>query len=202
VRVQLNDTAWAFPPGHRIRVAVSTGYWPMVWPSPEPVELTVVAGAGALELPVRAPRAEDERLPAFPPPEAAPGPEVRDLHPGGSTREIAHDPETGGITITATVDLDDDGAPALSLLDPIRLVCGYGIREELRLRPPDPLSTQVRIVHTSVARRGAWEVTVRSESRVSATRDALRVEAELLAWEGGVEVFAKHWDETVARRGF
>ena len=56
VRVQLNDIAHVFPAGHRIRVAVSTSYWPIAWPSPEPVTLTLYAGASTLELPVRPPR--------------------------------------------------------------------------------------------------------------------------------------------------
>lgn len=33
VKVVLNTTAYAFPAGHRIRIAVSTSFWPMVWPS-------------------------------------------------------------------------------------------------------------------------------------------------------------------------
>ena len=202
VHVQLNDVAHAFPAGHRIRVAISPAYWPLVWPSPEPVELTVLAGASALVLPVRPPRAEDAGLPAFPLPEAAPGPEVRDLHPGGVTREIARDPETGVITITHTSDLDDSGAPALSVVDPIRLVTGYGVRERMRLDPRDPLSAEVEIEHHSVARRGEWEVTVQSRSRVTATEGALRVEAEIRASEGTTEVFAKRWDEVASRRGF
>ena len=45
VRVQLNDIAHVFPAGHRIRVAVSTSYWPIAWPSPAPVTLTLYAGA-------------------------------------------------------------------------------------------------------------------------------------------------------------
>ena len=34
VRIQLNDAGAVFPAGHRIRVALSTTYWPMIWPSP------------------------------------------------------------------------------------------------------------------------------------------------------------------------
>ena len=51
VRVRLNAIAHAFPPGHRLRVAVSPTYWPWAWPSPESVTLTV--HDGRLELPVR-----------------------------------------------------------------------------------------------------------------------------------------------------
>ena len=45
VRVRLNDVAHAFGAGHRIRVAVSSSYWPIVWPSPEPFTLSLFAGA-------------------------------------------------------------------------------------------------------------------------------------------------------------
>ncbi len=56
VSVQLNDVAHAFAAGNRLRVALSTSYWPLVWPSPEPVTLSVFTGKSALMLPSRAPR--------------------------------------------------------------------------------------------------------------------------------------------------
>ncbi|MEE9157577.1 MAG: CocE/NonD family hydrolase, partial [Gammaproteobacteria bacterium] len=36
VRVQLNDIAHTFASGSRIRIALSTAFWPIVWPSPRP----------------------------------------------------------------------------------------------------------------------------------------------------------------------
>ena len=52
----LKAIGYALPAGHRLRLAVSTSYWPWIWPSPEPVELTVTCDDGSpLELPVRAP---------------------------------------------------------------------------------------------------------------------------------------------------
>jgi uncharacterized protein len=69
VRIQLNDAGSAFPAGHRIRVALSTAYWPMIWPSPEPATVTVFGGM--VDLPVRSPRPEDSLLPELPPPETA-----------------------------------------------------------------------------------------------------------------------------------
>ena len=54
VRVPMQSTAYAVPAGHALRLAVSPTYWPWIWPSPEPVTLTVVSGgASRLELPVR-----------------------------------------------------------------------------------------------------------------------------------------------------
>ena len=52
-RVPLNGVAQAFPPGHRIRLSLSTSYWPLAWPPPEPVLLTVYEERSTLTLPVR-----------------------------------------------------------------------------------------------------------------------------------------------------
>lgn len=32
--VRMNEVAYRFPKGHRIRVSISTSYWPLAWPSP------------------------------------------------------------------------------------------------------------------------------------------------------------------------
>jgi putative CocE/NonD family hydrolase len=201
-RVVLNDAAWSFPPGHRLRLAVSSAYWPLAWPAPAAVTLGVITGVSSLELPVRPPRAEDAALREFAPPEAAPRPEVLDLEPGGVDRQVTRDPETGAVVRRVRVDLDETGRPGISRVAPIDLDVGYGIAEELSILDGDPLSAEARIRHVSVARRGDWSVQVETRTRVSASADALRVEAELSASEGGAEVFARSWDERVPRRGF
>jgi putative CocE/NonD family hydrolase len=53
VRLKLNDCGHRFPAGHRIRIAVASGYWPIVWPAPTAATLTLRAGASHLDLPVR-----------------------------------------------------------------------------------------------------------------------------------------------------
>jgi predicted acyl esterase len=68
VRIQLNDAGVVFPAGHRIRLALSTTYWPMIWPAPETATLTIFDGA--LGLPARPTRPEAS-LPPLPGPETA-----------------------------------------------------------------------------------------------------------------------------------
>jgi hypothetical protein len=69
VRLQLNDCGATFPAGHRIRLALSTAYWPMVWPAPHDATVTILGGA--LDLPARLPRPEDAALPTLPAAETA-----------------------------------------------------------------------------------------------------------------------------------
>jgi putative CocE/NonD family hydrolase len=80
VRIQLNDAGSVFPAGHRIRLAISTTYWPMVWPAPENATVTVFGGS--LELPVRVPSDADALLPPLQGPETASPEPVTAVRPG------------------------------------------------------------------------------------------------------------------------
>jgi putative CocE/NonD family hydrolase len=80
VRIQLNDAGAVVPAGHRIRLALSTAYWPMIWPAPESASVTVFGGS--LELPVRPLSAGDALLPPLSGPETAAPEPTTDVRPG------------------------------------------------------------------------------------------------------------------------
>jgi putative CocE/NonD family hydrolase len=61
VDLKLFMVAHRFRKGSRIRVAISESLWPLVWPSPTPVTLTIALGASTLALPVRPPEAVEAR---------------------------------------------------------------------------------------------------------------------------------------------
>jgi len=201
VALALNDTAHVFAAGHRLRLAISTACWPMVWPSPEPVALTLFAGSGTLALPVRPDRPEDARLRSFEAPEAAPGPEVIALDPPATRRDVTRDPQSGDRIVAWSHDLDGSGEPALSRIAPIDLDVGYGVRERHVVHPDDPLRARAEIEHTSLSRRGSWSVRVRTRTRVTCDRERFHVHAELRAHEGDREVARRTWDEEVSRDG-
>src|SRR5262249_51553333 len=70
VHIQLNDAGSVFPLSHRVRLALSTAYWPMIWPSPE--KATLLIFAGTLDLPVRPRQPTDALLPPLPRPVCPP----------------------------------------------------------------------------------------------------------------------------------
>ena len=72
VRIQLNEIAHRFAAGNRIRLSISTAYWPVVWPSPEKSTLRMAAGTATLDLPIRTGKASDQDLREFEPSESAP----------------------------------------------------------------------------------------------------------------------------------
>ena len=71
IALRLNDAGHRFGAGNRIRVALSTAYWPIAWPAPEKATLTVTAGASTLTLPVRPQSTDDAALRRFEEPEGA-----------------------------------------------------------------------------------------------------------------------------------
>ncbi|HMD31448.1 MAG TPA: CocE/NonD family hydrolase, partial [Candidatus Acidoferrales bacterium] len=84
-RVPLHFTSWLFPPGHRIRVAVSNALWPMIWPTPYPLSTTLHLGgrdASRIILPMVLPVVPRNAAarPSFSAPEPAPA------LPGHSTK--------------------------------------------------------------------------------------------------------------------
>jgi len=53
VEFPLNECAHALRPGHVLRLALSTSYWPIVWPAPEAAEIMLDLKDCALILPER-----------------------------------------------------------------------------------------------------------------------------------------------------
>lgn len=102
LEIQLHFTSWVFPKDHRIRVAISNAQWPMLWPTPLPMESTLAIGGenGArVTLPVVPPG--KERSPDFRQPVPSPvlaGFETLDegnISGYAAITSIEHDPDTG-----------------------------------------------------------------------------------------------------------
>jgi uncharacterized protein len=193
VRVQLNDVAHAFPAGHRVRLALSNAYWPTLWPSPEPVTLTLVTGLSSLSLPVRAPRALDAELRPFPEPEAAPPWRRTVLVPGRSERKVERDPLHRSTTTTV---ISDEGVYRLEAID---LEVGQSSVQRYRIQDDDPTSARVEIAWTVIRRRADWRIRTLTRTVMTCTRDAFEIAATLEAFEAERRVFARTWDRRIPR---
>ena len=199
VRVRLNDVAHRFAPGNRMRLAISTSYWPIAWPSPEPATVQLVTAGCHCDLPVRAARAADARLPEFESPEAAPEANLTDLAHGGVQRRLHRDPTHGETVLTLRADVDSADEPTAWRVNDIHLERGHGVIQRFSIRDDDPLSAFGEVIHKTVARRGDWSVRVHTRVVLRSTRDAFRLEAELDAWEGDTCVQSRRWKRSVPR---
>jgi predicted acyl esterase len=170
VRIQLNDAGAVFPAGHRIRLALSTAYWPMIWPSPEKATLTILAGT--LDLPVRPPPPTDVRLKPLSDPETA-APEKPTMSRRGELR--------------------------IERIDRINLESGYQATSRFHVENDDPLSAVAELRRSETKSREGWQVRIDTQMRLSCTRDVFLLQASLRAWEGENEVCHRDWDCAIAR---
>ncbi len=193
VRIQLNDIGQAFAPGHRIRIAISTGYWPFVWPAPEPVTLTIFAGASVLDLPLReADPAADAA--AAPPPAAQPTPlAVTVLVPGADQRRIVHDVATG----ESVVELRTDAGTRR--IDAINLELQACADTRYTIRPDDPLSARAEVTWDVGMRRDDWRVRTKTHTVMTSTATEFLVHASIDAFDGDTRIFSRNWDCRIPR---
>jgi len=192
VRIRLNACGHRFAAGHRIRLALSTSYWPIVWPSPQPVTLRVSTGASRLLLPVRPSRPGDAAI-AFPPPEHAEPLRKTQLEPGEESAAIVHDFGTG---VTMVERVTDDG---LVRHDDIDWCTGSRAERRYSIRADDPLSARVELQWQQRYERAAFRIQTEACVTMHVTQSHFVIDATLDAWEGERRVFSRNWSEEIPR---
>jgi len=170
VGIKLNDAGSMFPAGHRIRLALSTTYWPMIWPSPE--KATLLISGSTLDLPVRPPRATDALLSPLPGPESAP-PEKPTIIRQGDVR--------------------------IERIDRIGLELGTESKSRLHVEEDDPLGAVAELRLTWTMSRAGWQIRIETQMRLSCTRHAFMLQGSLRASEGTTEVCRREWDRSIPR---
>ncbi|WP_366658321.1 CocE/NonD family hydrolase [Fodinicurvata sp. EGI_FJ10296] len=193
VRVPMKPVAQRFAPGHRLRLAISTNYFPLIWPSPEPVTLTVFPHDSALDLPVRTTSPADAELPAFDPPESAPRPAIEQIEESGGGWQLTHDLGTDACTLDVR-----DGSGQYRLVDE-GITVTKTARERYVADPADPQGVSGRAEWTMGLAHDGWSITTHTQTTLTSTPTAFRVQATLRAWEGETLVHEQEWDETIAR---
>ncbi|MFE3902422.1 CocE/NonD family hydrolase [Streptomyces sp. NPDC059153] len=196
VTFDLNGIGHTFPPGHRIRLAVSSSYWPWIWPQAGSVGFTLDADGSFVELPVRR-RTEDPAIRFEEPEQSEPlgvvhpvtldgqRPErlvVRDVAKGEWRLEV--DPRYGGTRVYPDgLEFTEDAMET------------YTIQEN------EPLSARTRSDWSIRLHRPemAWDVRIETRSEISADETDFITSDEVLCKDGGEVVFHRTWEKRIPR---
>ena len=200
VRVQLNDVAHAFPAGHRIRLALSTCYWPLVWPAPEKATLTLSTGNSTLDLPVRAPREEDAALPAFPEAEKAPTVPVTQLQSGRFERDLKRSLVSGEVASTLFCEGGFFGVDGTYVIDPISTEVAHVLNRSYTIHDDDPLCAGAIFDQSIALSRGDWKTRVDIRTRQWSTATHIHHEGEVEAWHGEEKISSRRWSQKFPRK--
>ncbi|MFB6986345.1 MULTISPECIES: CocE/NonD family hydrolase [unclassified Streptomyces] len=196
VTFELNGIGHTFPPGHRIRLAISSSYWPWIWPQAGSVGFTLDADGSSLELPVRR-HTEDPAIRFEEPEQSEPlgvvhpvtldaqRPErlvVRDVAKGEWRLEV--DPRYGGTRVYPDgLEFTEDALET------------YTIQEN------DPHSARTRSDWTIRLHRPemAWDVRIETRSEISADDTDFITSDEVVCRDGGEVVFHRTWEKRIPR---
>ncbi|WP_007026199.1 CocE/NonD family hydrolase [Saccharomonospora iraqiensis] len=193
VSISLNGVAQAFPAGHRIRLSVSTSYWPLAWPPPEPVRLTVYADTSELVLPVRPMRTDEVRPEPFDEPESTPTTPVHRLRPGDGRWTVSRDLVEYRSALDVVKDL------GVVHFEDIDLRVGRRADERYEWVGDDFESVRGQVDWVMRFTRGGWDVSTTTHTTLSCTPTEFVVHARLDAFEGTERVFSRNWHTAIPR---
>jgi putative CocE/NonD family hydrolase len=194
VRVPLKAIGQTVPAGHRLRLAISTSYWPWIWPSPEPVEIAVSCSEASLvDLTVRPPGAGIDGDFVFDEPELCERLGFEWLAPREPRWSVSRDMTTNRHTFEMS----------RALWGSRRLANGIEIRDRDPIRftvvEGEPLSATVECERTMTIGRGGWQTRIDVRSRMTADAEAFHLVAELEVHEGDEPFFARTYEARISR---
>jgi putative CocE/NonD family hydrolase len=198
VSVTMNDVAHVFPAGHKLRLAISTSYWPIAWPAPQPVTVSLFTGKSFLDLPVRPPDPRDATLRPFESPECAAA-ETTELRPAPLKRIIERDRTTNQTLYTVSSGRGDLDSTKLTRIKAIDLEVGHTMLKHFRIGEEDPETAQAEIIQKTWFRRGAWKPRIETHTRFSSGPEDFLLEAELTAYEDDKLFFTRTWLRRIKR---
>ncbi|MEU2541140.1 CocE/NonD family hydrolase [Streptomyces iakyrus] len=192
--IPLNGVAQAFPPGHRIRLSLSTSYWPLAWPAPKPALLSVHEHSSTLTLPVRPVDEPDEVASSpFGEPEGTPPLAMTQVTPPEERWDVKRDL----IDYRSELDIVKDRGTVR--FEDIGLEAGRRAHERYTAVADDFTSVGGETTWTMRFRRDDWDVRVVTSTRLTCDETDFFVDATLDAYEADRRVFSRTWNETVPR---
>jgi putative CocE/NonD family hydrolase len=190
IRLLLDAMGYRFRAGHRIRLSLSTAYWPMLLPPPTDAGVTVDLASLRLALP----KLGEHRVIALPEPENPdPLPKYTELSPADTRRGVARDLTNG---LTKYSIYEDTGL----FEHPGTGLATRQVRDELwSISQDDPLSMTGTAVWTCDMQRPGWFVRTVSTATIGCTATEWLVSSHVRAYEGQTQIFEKRVEKAVPR---
>jgi len=181
VTVEMSLIAHRFKTGNRIRLSVSESLWPLVWPSPEIVTLTLTQGVSSLELPIR------DRVADPPLPIPVTHMESKELGALFAAKQLKG-PDSEG-----WYEFSQDPAPSSFTVPDIgtTITGGFSRKELLRIKDGDNNSSLWQGEHTGGFKRGDWDCTIHAAFKLTSSADTFFIEETLRALEGDKVIFER-----------
>jgi len=190
----LTTIGWTFQPGHRIRVAFSTSYFPWMWPLPGTNGIRLEVAHSSIILPKRdgSPSSvevvfgeAEQNQPlgvVFDQPDVPPLERLVEFDPAAGVWRLTSEPNYGGRREY-----------------PDGLVYDERAQEVYEIAADDPLSASARSHWTINMDREGWKVAIEVTAEMSATERSFLTKHTLIAWLNEEVVVDRSWNAEIPR---
>ncbi|MEV6394286.1 CocE/NonD family hydrolase [Streptomyces sp. NPDC051907] len=210
---ELNAIGHAFRPGHRIRLSLSSAYWPWIWPPADAAGFTLDPAGSRLELPVREPTEPTEDA------EATENAQTAERAEAAVAFEAPEQAEPLPVVIPVTLDeqrperlvvrdvakgewrLEVDPRYGGTRAYPDGLEFTEDALETYTIQEDDPLSAHARSTWTIRLHRPelGWDARIETRSEITCDADDFIAVDEVVCKDGTEIVFHRTWEKRIPR---
>lgn len=192
VTLKLNDFARVITKGHRIRLALQTQHWFILWPQPTLATATINSGTSTIRLPIR-PSSDQDRHVTFPPPEIAMPVAATEVVAGSTSKTVEDDIATG----IRTIRLKTDGGT--HSIDDRGIVTSSWNTDTFAIHPDDPLTAKLVTEYAWAIRSGPSDMEAKGRTELTADAENFYLTWLIEARENGRIVHSKGASRTIKR---
>ncbi len=190
VEVKINHMAYVVAKGHKLRVSISTAYWPLIWPSADDATLTLYPQNCQLSLPLNSTPTPSSLVPEYEQPVTFDG---RTLRAADSKRVTHRDYKTGIITLETFEDF------GRQFFNSSQSEIDFTIHQQFSIHPDDPLSAKNDIALKVDMGRDGWWTGLECRYQMHCDHDHFYITARWKAFHDNEVVFEKPFNCTIKR---
>ncbi len=193
VRVRFPTNAYRFGAGHKIRLALATSYWPLVWPSPEVSNLYLQETGAVLTMPTNSKDLVASKC-NLPEPSSAATQARHAVVESKRIQRITEETEDG------TVISSWHQPPVRVLHHDTQSTFGFQTRAEHEICGQNPLSAQSRFDHILEYERPDGTARVLSWAAVRCDEEHFHVSGRVTVFWNNEQIFTRSWAPSIKRR--
>ena len=191
--LDFHNTAYRFEKGHRIRLALSSTYWPMVWPAPSVATITLALSDMQLNLPVRSSIGDEAALSFAAPMHYPADPSHVSVAEPNLTRSAKTDVRSGRQLVEWHQPRKHIQFPDIDLNFETKTSAHHSIEPQ----PPYTPSTAYR--HELRYYRDGWDIRIIGKVKLHSTETEYKMDGDIVVTEGDKKIFEREWGSEIPR---
>jgi len=193
VKISLQNCCYLFKKGHKIRIAISTSYWPLVWPTSEDAELQILLDNSFFLLPERKIDHAEQSCSFL----------EKVSYPEDAVTEVLNNPPIK----RWREDTEDQHTVAYCwhqpffniLIKETGLEFGYETKATNIIQVHDRCKAASRIDHIKKFKHKQWTAEIHSYAELCSTDVSFFIKGQVEVYENDRKIFNRSWDYDVPR---